>query len=72
MSDKVKGIIRIVFGVLILFIGTTIALLLSNATSLAGTLGRSVGLAFIITGCVWVFREIIFLWLPPSGIEKRL
>lgn len=55
MSDKVKGIIRIVFGALILFIGTTIALLLSNATSLAGTLGRSVGLAFIITGCVWVF-----------------
>ncbi len=72
MSDKVKGIIRIVFGALILFIGTTIALLLSNATSLAGTLGRSVGLAFIITGCVWVFREIIFLWLPPSGFEKRL
>lgn len=42
---------------MILFVGTTIALALNDTTGLIGTLGKSLGLAFVVTGCISVFRE---------------
>ena len=62
-------IFRIIYSLLVLFIGTTMALALNNSTSLIGILGQSVGLAFIVTGCISVFREgIIF---PSESDETK-
>lgn len=72
MSDKLKAVVRVLCGALILFVGTTMAVTLNSRTDEIGILGRTLGLAFIVAGCVSVLREAVFLPLRSGQILRIL
>jgi len=67
MTEKVKTILRIGAGFLILVIGVAVAKKCS-----VDTLAQSLGLALIVTGFIWVTKELILLWLKPTEITDLL
>lgn len=69
MNDRSKMILRVLFGVVMLFVGATIALLVNNVSNPIGVLSRNLGLALIVTGTVTIFQEAILSPLRTDEIK---
>ena len=67
MKRNNKSIIRVLFSLLMIFIGITLTILTNNYETPISILFKSIGLALIVTGSISAFQEWV---ITPIGIDE--
>lgn len=71
LTDKLKAVLRILAGIVMLLMGVIVSLIADGATGVLGVLGQSLGIALIITGAVSVFQESVLVPLKKTETQDR-
>lgn len=66
LTDKLKAVLRILAGIVMLLMEVIVSLIANGATGVLGVLGQSLGIALIITGAVSVFQESVLVPLKKN------